>query len=121
MTIILLARLVQNRSARVFLRFQHRRLETWLNNCDPHRGRAFTGLVKGANMDYVCAIEFRPKDLASPRATRRTDDLLPISIIVSRLRESAAYLNTYLKEVSHDARNRKVVQQPKRLWLYPAR
>jgi hypothetical protein len=39
----------------------------------------FTGLVKGADMDYVCAIEFRPKDLASPRATRRTDDLLPKS------------------------------------------
>ena len=39
----------------------------------------FTGLVKAADLDYVCAIEFRPDDLASPRATRRTDDLLPKS------------------------------------------
>src|SRR6202042_270115 len=80
----------------------------------------FIGLVKNADMGYGCAIEFRPDDLASPRVTRRTDDLLPISIALSRPCDCAAYLNTYLKEVSHDARNRKVVQQPKRLWLHPA-
>ena len=36
------------------------------------------------------------------RATRRTDDFLSkISITMNRLRDCAAYLNTYLKEVSH--------------------
>jgi hypothetical protein len=37
------------------------------------------GLVEGADMRYVCQIEFRPNDLAWPRVTRRTDDLLPKS------------------------------------------
>jgi hypothetical protein len=53
------------------------------------------GLVKDANMSYGCPIEFRPDDLASPRVTRRTDDLLPISITLSRPCDCAAYLNTY--------------------------
>ena len=34
------------------------------------------GLVEAADMHYVRPIEFRPDDLASPRATRRTDDFL---------------------------------------------
>ena len=36
-------------------------------------------LATGAEMPYTPRIEFRPDDLASPRATRRTDDLLPKS------------------------------------------
>jgi cold shock protein len=38
--------------------------------------------------------------LASPHALRRTDDLLPKSRLLNRLRNRAAYPNTYLKEVS---------------------
>ena len=37
------------------------------------------GLVEGADMRYMHQIEFRPNDLASPRAMRRTDDFLPKS------------------------------------------
>ena len=59
------------------------------------RKARFKGLVMDTNMSYGCPIEFRPDDLASPRATRRTDDLLPISITLSRPRYCAAYLNTY--------------------------
>jgi hypothetical protein len=53
------------------------------------------GLVKDADMDYGYWIEFRPDDLAPSRATRRTDDLLPISITLSRPCDCAAYLTTY--------------------------
>jgi cold shock protein len=48
----------------------------------------------------VSQIEFRPNDLASPHALRRTDDLLPKSRLLNRLRNRAAHPNTYLKEVS---------------------
>jgi hypothetical protein len=41
--------------------------------------RGAMGLVERADIRYVHPIEFRPDDLASPRATRRTDDLLPKS------------------------------------------
>jgi cold shock protein len=42
-------------------------------------------------MHYLRGIEFRPDDLASPRATRRTDDFFSkISITMSRLRDCAA-------------------------------
>jgi hypothetical protein len=34
-------------------------------------------LVERTLMHYVSEIEFRPNDLASPRAMRRTDDLPP--------------------------------------------
>ena len=44
-----------------------------------HFGGPPIRLVKCADMRYVRPIEFRPNDLASPRATRRTDDLLPKS------------------------------------------
>jgi cold shock protein len=58
------------------------------------------GLVECADIGYVRQIEFRPDDLASPRATRRTDDLLPKS---RSFRAGYAFLrgrsNTYLKEV----------------------
>jgi CspA family cold shock protein len=52
-------------------------------------------------MRYVCHIEFRPDDLASPRASVATDDLLPKSRSLwagcARVR---GWLNTYLREVS---------------------
>jgi hypothetical protein len=49
-----------------------------------------SGLVEAANIHYVDLIEFRPDDLASPRATRRTDDFLSkISITMNRLRDCA--------------------------------
>ena len=44
-------------------------------------------------------IEFRPDDLASPRATRRTDDLLPKSRSFRDGCAIAGLSNTYLKEV----------------------
>ena len=48
-------------------------------------------------MPYVLLIEFRPNDLALPRIARLTDDILPKSRM-SRLRQRAVYLHTYLKE-----------------------
>jgi hypothetical protein len=36
-----------------------------------------TALVEPTLMHYMWSIEFRPNDLASPRALRRTDDLPP--------------------------------------------
>ena len=58
------------------------------------------GLVKNTNMSYGCQIEFRPDDLASPRATRRTDDLLPKSRSFRDGCAIAGLSNTYLKEVT---------------------
>ena len=58
-----------------------------------------SGLVEAADMHYVRSIEFRPDDLASPRATRRTNDLLPKSRQTERPRDRAADLNTHLKEL----------------------
>jgi hypothetical protein len=40
---------------------------------------ALRGLAEDPDMHYFTPIEFGPDDLASPRATRRTDDLLPKS------------------------------------------
>jgi CspA family cold shock protein len=45
----------------------------------------------------VSFIEFRPNDLASPRHTRRTNDLPQISNI-TRPHDCAAYRHTHLKE-----------------------
>jgi len=60
-----------------------------------------TGLVKGADTHHLWAIEFRPDDLASPHAMRRTDDFLSqISITMNRLRDCAAHSNTYERNVS---------------------
>jgi hypothetical protein len=56
---------------------------------------AFHGLVKGADMYYVHQIEFRPDDLASSRAMRRTDDPLQNLDHTEPLRSRAACLNTY--------------------------
>src|ERR1700722_13852934 len=58
------------------------------------------GLVKCADLRYVRPIEFRPDDLASPRATRRTDDLLPKSRSFRDGCAIAGLSNTYLKEVT---------------------
>ena len=57
------------------------------------------GLVECADIRYVHPIEFRPDDLASPRATRRTDDLLPKSRSFRDGCATAGLSNTYLKEV----------------------
>jgi antitoxin HigA-1 len=89
--------------------------------CGDRAAQRGVRLAQSADMHYVRAIEFRPNDLASPRATRRTDDLLRKSRSLSRPRYQRGLSKHILKEVSHDARNRKVVQQPKRLWLHPAR
>jgi CspA family cold shock protein len=61
----------------------------------------YCGLVKRADMRYVCHIEFRPDDLAPPRASvGLTTFFQNLDHYELAARECAARLHTYLKEVS---------------------
>ena len=57
------------------------------------------GLVIQRTNLYVFLIEFRPNDLASPRARVGLTTFFLNLDYPNRLRNCAAYLNTYLKEV----------------------
>ena len=75
-------------------------------------------LAVPAGMSHIVRIELSAKRLGIGACSRWTDDF-PKSR-PNRLRWRAASFHTYLKEELHDARNRKVVQRPKGLWIHPA-
>jgi hypothetical protein len=93
-----------------------------------HTSRSFftAGPATGSNLPshacatrsnaHVMSIELRPNDFASLRAFASADEFIQISDIPAAVHPPAY---TYLKEGLHDARNRKVVQQSKRLRIYP--
>jgi hypothetical protein len=80
---------------------------------------SLTSLAVPAGMSHVVRIELSAKRLGIGARSRWTDDFPQISTQPTAL--TCGLIYTYLKEERHDARNRKVVQRPKGLWIHPAR
>jgi len=84
-----------------------------------HLEHVFSLRTLGANLalpsanGHIAAIELRPNDLARRAQPGRTDDFSPN---LERTAWAPASLHTYLRRVIW-ARNREVVQKPKRLGL----
>jgi hypothetical protein len=84
--------------------------------------RILAGGPCGRRASGLCvAIEFRPNDSASPRTTRRTDDLPPNleHAVAAQARGPPIHANP--KERPHAARYGEMVQQPEGLRLHSAR
>src|SRR5690242_17022561 len=84
----------------------------WCDRSDPCGRYAF---------DLYVVDRVRPKDSASPRATRRTDDLPPNLEHATVAYERSLPIHANTKETSHDARHGEMVQQPEGLRFHSAR